>query len=296
MQIVDGNKSSSTSVVNGTGNLVLGYDESPGSQTGSHDLVLGEKQTYKGYSELVGGYGNNVSGSYATALGLSNTASGSYNLVGGDQNTVSGSASSVLGGYKNVVSSAFSTLSGGCSNLVGTGSVSVSSLCSNTASYNHDFASISGGAGNQATGASARSLSGGQFNVAADTYSLVAGGCETSPGPRPRRSVTASTRSRRAPRRCSVAPPTSRTATSRASPEGRATDPGYSAAIAGGSENSAAGAGSSIGGGYQQRGDRGQLPTARSKEGEDNIAAAQRCEHRRRLRQLRRQRQPVVTR
>ena len=147
VQIVDGNKSSSTSVVNGTGNLVLGYDESPGSQTGSHDLVLGEKQTYKGYSELVGGYGNNVSGSYATALGLSNTASGSYDLVGGDQNTVSGGASSVLGGYRNVVSSAFSTLSGGCSNLVGTGSVSVSSLCSNTSSYNHDFASISGGCG-----------------------------------------------------------------------------------------------------------------------------------------------------
>src|SRR5947199_340219 len=63
---------------NGEGNLVLGYDERPGAQSGSHDLVLGQKQTYAGYSELVGGYGNNVSGNYASALGYSNRASGPY--------------------------------------------------------------------------------------------------------------------------------------------------------------------------------------------------------------------------
>jgi hypothetical protein len=41
LQIVDG--SGSTSTVNGTGNLILGYDETPGTQTGSHDMILGEK-------------------------------------------------------------------------------------------------------------------------------------------------------------------------------------------------------------------------------------------------------------
>ena len=61
----------STASVNGTGNLVVGYDETPGTQSGSHDLVLGQKQTYTGYGELVGGYGNNVSGNYAGALGYS---------------------------------------------------------------------------------------------------------------------------------------------------------------------------------------------------------------------------------
>ena len=179
VQIVDG--SGHTSTVNGTGNLVLGYDESPGTQTGSHDLILGEKQSYTGYGELLGGYGNNVSGATRPRSGYRNTASGSYSLIAGDQNTVSGTASSVLGGYKNVVSSAFSTLSGGCSNLVGTGTVSVSSLCSNTTSYNHDFASITGGSGNQATGISS-SLSGGQFNLASDPFSSVTGGCDNLAG------------------------------------------------------------------------------------------------------------------
>ncbi|MEA2314321.1 MAG: hypothetical protein QOI03_1013, partial [Solirubrobacteraceae bacterium] len=163
VQIIDG--AGSTASVNGTGNLVLGYDESPGTQSGSHDLVLGRNQSFTGYSELVGGYGNNVSGNYASALGYSNKASGPYSLIGGDQNTVSGSASSVLGGLKNTVSSAYSTLAGGCSNLVGTGTVTVSSICTNTASYPHNFASITGGVGNQASGIDA-SVSGGHGNVA----------------------------------------------------------------------------------------------------------------------------------
>src|SRR4051794_30521077 len=40
VQIVSGS-GSTAGVVNGQGNLVLGYDEVPGSQTGSHNLVLG---------------------------------------------------------------------------------------------------------------------------------------------------------------------------------------------------------------------------------------------------------------
>src|ERR1700722_19819551 len=57
LQIIDG--SGNTTTVNGTGNLVLGYDENPGSlsQTGSHDLVMGEHQAFTGASELLNGYG-----------------------------------------------------------------------------------------------------------------------------------------------------------------------------------------------------------------------------------------------
>lgn len=40
LQIVSGSQSTA-GPVNGTGNLVIGYDESPGTQTGSHNLVLG---------------------------------------------------------------------------------------------------------------------------------------------------------------------------------------------------------------------------------------------------------------
>ena len=74
VQIVDGNSSNSTSIVNGTGNLVLGYDEAPGSQTGSHDLILGEKQTHTSYGDIVGGYDNQATSPYAIALGEGTTA------------------------------------------------------------------------------------------------------------------------------------------------------------------------------------------------------------------------------
>ena len=72
VQIIDG--SGHTSTVNGTGNLVLGYDESPGTQSGSHDLILGEKQTYSSYGDILGG--------------VDNRATGSYDVVAGDTNTV----------------------------------------------------------------------------------------------------------------------------------------------------------------------------------------------------------------
>src|SRR5262245_8185163 len=49
VQILNG--SGATANANGTGNLVLGYDESPGAQTGSHDLVLGRNQTFSGFGD-----------------------------------------------------------------------------------------------------------------------------------------------------------------------------------------------------------------------------------------------------
>jgi hypothetical protein len=111
VQITNG--AGATASVNGTGNLVLGYDESPGSQIGSHDLVLGRNQTFTGYGELVGGYGNTLSGHWASALGYHNTVSGSYALAAGDSNKVAGMASSALGGFGNTVHSRFSAILGG---------------------------------------------------------------------------------------------------------------------------------------------------------------------------------------
>ncbi len=88
VQLADG--SGATSSVNGTGNLVLGYDESPGTQTGSHDLILGEDLSYTGYGDVVAGYNSHATGSYSAAFGVHATASGSYALVAGDDNTASG--------------------------------------------------------------------------------------------------------------------------------------------------------------------------------------------------------------
>jgi hypothetical protein len=86
VQIING--TGSTNSANGEGNLVLGYDESGGgAQTGSHDLILGQQQTYTGAGDIVGGDGND--------------ASGNEDLLGGEQNTAAGDASSVLGGSGN---------------------------------------------------------------------------------------------------------------------------------------------------------------------------------------------------
>jgi hypothetical protein len=173
VQIVDG--SGHTNVVNGSGNLVLGYDETAGTQTGSHDLILGQTQTYTSYGQIVTGSNNQATAPYASVFGFRNVAGGSYSLAAGDDNTVSGSTSTVLGGYKNTVSSAYSSLLGGCSNLVGTGTLSISSLCFDTQGHDHDFDSVSGGAANTANGVSS-SVSGGVSNTAGGTSDSVSGG------------------------------------------------------------------------------------------------------------------------
>jgi hypothetical protein len=98
VQVVNG--AGSTTSVNGTGNLVLGYDENPAAraQTGSHDLVLGRNQSFTGYAQLVDGFNNTASGDYASVLGVNNTASGSYATVsGGDANAAKATAASVSG-------------------------------------------------------------------------------------------------------------------------------------------------------------------------------------------------------
>ena len=44
--------------VNAMGNLVIGYDETPSTQTGSHNLVLGTHQAFTSYGAIVGGSHN----------------------------------------------------------------------------------------------------------------------------------------------------------------------------------------------------------------------------------------------
>ena len=193
VQVVSGS-GSTTGAVNGLGNLIIGYAENASnfSQTGSHDLVVGANNGWKGYGEIVGGQKNQATGNFATVFGTSNVASGGSSFAagevntasggvssigGGAHNTASGSDASVTGGTRNIASSSFASVTGGCSNLAGTGTVSLNSVCNDTTGHNHDFASITGGAGNQATGISS-ALSGGQFNLASDAFSSISGGCQ----------------------------------------------------------------------------------------------------------------------
>ena len=143
LQIVSGS-GKTNGPVNGLGNLIIGYNEHPRTQTGSHNLVLGNTQKFTSYGGIIAGTLNSLSGPFSAMLGAVNTASG-Y-------------ASSVAGGQNNFASKDFASVSGGDGN---------------TAS---GFASsVSGGDGNTASGF-ASSISGGFDNTASGRWSSILGG------------------------------------------------------------------------------------------------------------------------
>jgi TolA-binding protein len=103
VHIVDGE--GSTESTSGLGNLTIGYNHSRGQfgtdvRTGSHNLILGDRNNYSSYGGLVAGHFNTVSGDYASVSGgAENTASHDWSSVsGGTGNTASGPWSSVSGG------------------------------------------------------------------------------------------------------------------------------------------------------------------------------------------------------
>jgi hypothetical protein len=114
VQIVNGE--GKTESLNGEGNLVIGYDESTGrTQTGSHNLILGEQQAFSSFGGLLAGYGNTVSGREATVSGGAlNTASGFYtSITGGMHNIARVEAASVQGGSTNLAEARFASIFGG---------------------------------------------------------------------------------------------------------------------------------------------------------------------------------------
>ncbi len=117
VQIVNGEGETATD--NGEGNLVIGYDEEPGAQSGSHNLILGgPQQTFTSYGGILGGSHNTISSRYASVTGGNgNTASGPWALAtGGVANVASGGAASVAGGADNTAEGEFASVSGGYGN------------------------------------------------------------------------------------------------------------------------------------------------------------------------------------
>jgi hypothetical protein len=112
LQVVSG-AGSTTATPNGLGNVIIGYDEGGGTQTGSNNLVLGDYQTFSSYGGIVGGSGNTVSGAFASALGAETTASGlDTSVTGGFNNTASDNGASVGGGEYNTANSLASQVLG----------------------------------------------------------------------------------------------------------------------------------------------------------------------------------------
>jgi hypothetical protein len=189
VQVVSG--AAKESEINGLGNLVVGRDEEPGTQTGSNNLLLGTfKQSFTSYGGFLAGARNTVSGADASAGGGEhNVVSGAGAAVGGGEyGTASGVRASVAGGYDNVASNEGAAVSGGQVNKASGLGAAVSGGLYNEASgttswvsggaeniASEDFATVSGGFLNKASGFGA-SVSGGTTNVARGEGASVTGG------------------------------------------------------------------------------------------------------------------------
>jgi len=174
VQIVNG--SGQTDSTNGTGNLIVGYQEQDpngDNRTGSHNVVVGQLHDYSSYGGLVVGQNNRISGTYATVTGgHANVASGDRASVsGGALNVASGPNSSITGGEGNKARGKRSTVSGGRENIAGG--------VNNTDPNIGYTSSISGGLGNNTTGSDS-SVSGGFANQASGGQSSISGGSTNS--------------------------------------------------------------------------------------------------------------------
>jgi hypothetical protein len=165
--------------INGEGNLIIGYDESPGSQIGSDNLVLGDKQTYLSYGAVLGGEGNTASGEDTDVFGKGNGASGEWASVGGGSgNIASGGYASVSGGEKNTASGVDSSISGGHKNSAESYASSISGGDTNfTEGYEFfstlgKYAWVGGGYGNVSEG-EWTSIFGGKEEGAIGSYSAI---------------------------------------------------------------------------------------------------------------------------
>jgi hypothetical protein len=215
LQLVNG--TGRTDSINGRGNLILGYDlardddtsfcadgqytaKEPceryghtwavSHKTGSHYLVIGDRNNYAQYGGLVVGlYNTSIGPSGSVSGGMFNTARGpAASVSGGRENRATGLYSSVSGGNGNTASGPYTTVSGGEWNVAsgpaaavsaGQGNISsgiatsVSGGVLNTAS--EFFATVSAGSKNTASGNSA-SVSGGHENTARGAAASVSGG------------------------------------------------------------------------------------------------------------------------
>lgn len=116
VQVVNG--MGNTHSTNGEGNLVIGYDENPHEQTGSHDLVLGEFQEFTSYGGIVAGELNSITAPFASVTGgfRNHASEWDSSITGGSENAASGEAAAVTGGVKNTSSGGHASVGGGYKN------------------------------------------------------------------------------------------------------------------------------------------------------------------------------------
>jgi len=140
---------------------------------GSHNLIVGNGNSYHANGSVIFGVGNGVTENYST-------------IVGGSYNKVHASLGSILGGHGNNVSAIESTIVGGRKNLIlntsgviSSGSASSILGGSGNSITSRWYGTISGGSANTVTGDGA-SISGGKYNTAAGISSAISGGYTNS--------------------------------------------------------------------------------------------------------------------
>ncbi len=206
LQVVNG--TNNTETVNGSGNLIIGYDE-PNTSTafvcslatdaenltfsdeaeclagggsvairqkaGSHNLVMGSGNSYSSAGGIIAGEGNFVTARYASNLGgTRNFVSGRGAVnVAGQGNHPTGNVSATLAGTNNTASGGNSSVSGGSSNRATSTGTTVSGGSRNTASGPQS--NVTGGTRNTSSGAFSH-VSGGGSNDSSGATSTIAGG------------------------------------------------------------------------------------------------------------------------
>jgi len=144
-----GNNPIPGTALTGLGNVIIGYNALRGDntddRTGSHNLIVGDQNTYSSFGGLAIGVNHTLSGPYASITGgYGNVASGfAASVSGGQGNAAQGQGASISGGASNQASGFCSSVSGGYNNSASGGFSSVSGGLSNTASG--AFSSIGGG-------------------------------------------------------------------------------------------------------------------------------------------------------
>lgn len=179
VQVVSGMDSDEES--NGTGNLIVGYNQrrvssdSPGSllaisRTGSHNLVVGTGHDFTSAGGFLAGSNNTVTAPFGSVSGGHENLAGNGNasVSGGIANRAIGAFSSISGGWRNLADAHASSASGGADNIARGDYSSATGGRNNTAQA--EFSSVTGG------GADSRNSG----NVTESPYSSISGGFNNS--------------------------------------------------------------------------------------------------------------------
>jgi hypothetical protein len=214
LQVVNG--TNSTEIINGAGNLIVGYDEANtntrimcslatdvngGSLTtdaaclaaggtvvlrqksGSHNLVVGSQNSYSSAGGIVAGSGNFITAPFASNLGgTGNLASGRFAVnVAGQGNHSTGSTAATLAGTNNTASGTNASVSGGSSNTASSVGTTVSGGSRNVASGPQS--NVTGGIRNESSGPFSHVSGGGNNNSSGATSTIAGGSANDSRAP-----------------------------------------------------------------------------------------------------------------